>query len=163
MPFLNTIVVAPDSFKGSLTATEACNCIKHAVHECLPNATCFLLPLADGGEGTAQILTKALNGSLVLSECLDPLNRKIKASYGLLPKGIAVIELAEASGLTRLTSDERNPLITTTYGTGLQIADALNHGAKQIVLTIGGSATNDGGMGIMSALGIKFLDEMGSI
>jgi glycerate 2-kinase len=152
------ILVAPDKFKGSLSAAEVCQ----SVVEGLSNDKKYLvtsLPLADGGEGTFEILLSHFKGRTISIDVHDPLMRKIKASYGISNDGTtAFIEMAKASGLQLLKPEERNPLYTTTYGTGELIADALYKGVTKIVLGIGGSATNDGGVGMASALGFTFLN-----
>lgn len=155
------IVIAPDSFKESLTAIEVANGIEQGFREIFPEATYIKIPVADGGEGTLQALIDAKQGRLIACEVQDPLGRIITAHYGLMPEGLAIIEMATASGLALLTTAERDPRITTTYGTGELIKDALNRGAKSIMLAIGGSATNDAGSGMLRALGAKFLDEAG--
>jgi glycerate 2-kinase len=150
------ILVAPDKFKGSLTAREVCA----AVAEALSSRQKFhisLLPLADGGEGTFEILVDHFKGRTITVAVHDPLMRKITASYGMSNDGsTAFIEMAKASGLQLLRAEERNPLNTSTYGTGELIADALLQGATNIILGIGGSATNDAGVGMASALGYTF-------
>lgn len=154
------IVIAPDSFKESLTALEIANIVEQGFQSVFPDATFSKIPVADGGEGTLQAIVDAKNGRLVAVEVNDPLQRKVTAHYGLVDNdSVAIIEMATASGLTLLSVDERNPLITTTYGTGELIRHALDHGAKKIILAIGGSATNDGGTGMLQALGVQFLDQ----
>lgn len=153
------IVIAPDSYKESLSALEVANVIEQGFQQVLPDATYTKIPVADGGEGTLQAIVDAKAGRYITVDVSDPLGRPIQAQYGLVDKdSVAIIEMATASGLTLLHKDERNPLITTTYGTGELIKDALDKGARTIVLAIGGSATNDGGTGMLSALGIQFLD-----
>ncbi|WP_031525679.1 glycerate kinase [Dyadobacter crusticola] len=154
------ILVAPDKFRGSLEADEVCNAICEGILLAYPNASVTALPLADGGEGTAQILTKQAAGTQVEVKVSDPLGREIIASYGLSGDGkVAFIEMAAASGLKLLSEEERNPLLTSTFGTGELIIDALDKGAKKIILGIGGSATTDGGIGLASALGYRFFDK----
>ena len=153
------IVIAPDSFKESLSALEIANIIEQSFQSVFPEATFSKIPVADGGEGTLQAIVDAKNGRLVAIEVNDPLQRKVTAHYGLVDNNsVAIIEMATASGLTLLSQDERDPLITTTYGTGELIRHALDHGAKKIILAIGGSATNDGGAGMLQALGAQFFD-----
>lgn len=152
------ILIAPDSYKGSLTARQAADCIARAAGRIWPASEIDCLPLADGGEGTAAILTQACHGRMVSCPVEDPLGRRISAEYGLLPDQTAVIEMASASGLMLLAEDERQPLAANTRGTGQLIADALRLGCRKIILTLGGSATNDGGMGALHALGVRFLD-----
>jgi glycerate kinase len=153
------ILVAPDKFKGSLSAAEVCQSVSDAL---TPNKkySVTTLPLADGGEGTFEVLLDHFKGHTVSVEVHDPLMRKINASYGISNDGTtAYIEMAKASGLQLLKPKERNPLHTTTYGTGELISDALYKGITKIVLGIGGSATNDGGVGMASALGFTFLKD----
>lgn len=153
------IVIAPDSFKESLSALEIANIIEQGFQSVFPEASFSKIPVADGGEGTLQAIVDAKNGRLVAIEVNDPLQRKVTAHYGLVDNNsVAIIEMATASGLTLLSTDERDPLITTTYGTGELIRHALDHGARKIILAIGGSATNDGGAGMLQALGAQFLD-----
>jgi glycerate kinase len=157
------IVIAPDSFKECLTAAEVSRCIAHGVHNVIPDATIVLCPMADGGEGTADALVEAYSGGWTNTEVSDPLLKSIPAHYGTLPDlGTAVMDMAEASGLARLVKEERNPSVTSTYGTGQLMGHALQSGIKKIVIGLGGSATNDGGMGMAQALGYRFLDSDGN-
>lgn len=157
------IVIAPDSFKESLSAIEVAKTIQKAFEHYYPNAKYTLLPLADGGEGTVDAVLFAKKGEYRTITVQDPLGRSINAYYGLIDDGeTAIIELAQASGLPLLTVDERNPAITSTYGTGELIRDALDKGVKKIVLGLGGSATNDAGTGIIAALGGKLLNSQGA-
>ncbi|KAA0989426.1 glycerate kinase [Dyadobacter aurulentus] len=154
------IFVAPDKFRGSLEAEEVCNAIREGILLAFPEANVTTFPLADGGEGTAQILTRQSGGTQVTARVSDPLGRKIEASYGLSPdKKVAFIEMAAASGLKLLAQSERNPALTTTFGTGELISDALDKGVEKIILGIGGSATTDGGIGLAAALGYRFFDQ----
>lgn len=156
------ILIAPDKFRGSLDADEVCLAAERGVLMAFPSARVHKAPLADGGEGTAHILTKNQNGRFVEIEARDPLGRVIKAAYGLSADGkTAFIEMAAASGLSLLTGEERNPLLTSTYGTGEMIVHALETGAEKIILGIGGSATTDAGTGMAAALGFRFLDDNG--
>lgn len=155
------IVIAANSFKGSLSAREASEVAAEGIRRVFPGADIIVSPIGDGGEGTAAAVTTAGNGVTVSAETVDPLGRPISASYGILPDGTAVIDLAAASGLTLLAPAERNPMLTSTRGTGLLIADAIGRGCRDIVLCIGGSATNDAATGILSALGFRFLDRAG--
>ncbi len=153
-----TILLAPDKFKGSLSASEVCLAIERGLNRISPLILVISMPMADGGEGTYELLTTHSNGSIVTCQVSDPLFRKINASYGISGDGsTAFIEMASASGLQLLTKEEHNPLKTTTFGTGELIADAINRGVKKIVLAIGGSATNDAGIGMAAALGMKFI------
>ena len=154
------ILVAPDSFKDSLSASEASRIISEAISALIPSASIRQIPISDGGEGLLEALLTPLQGTLVSVSVKDPLNRTIEASYGLLDQGkTAIIEMATASGLELLSIEERNPLITSTYGTGELIKDALDKGCTKIIIGLGGSATNDGGLGMIKALGGLFLDQ----
>lgn len=154
------ILVAPDKFRGSLEAIDVCRAIEAGILLAYPDANVTTIPLADGGEGTAQILTRQARGKTIRIEVSDPFGRSITASYGLSGDGqTAYIEMAAASGLALLSQEERNPLLTSTYGTGQLIKDALDRGVQQIILGIGGSATTDGGMGMAEALGYHFYDK----
>ena len=152
------IVVAPDSFKGSLTALQAAEAVEKGLRKVFPDAEVANTPMADGGEGTVQSLVDATNGQLLIERVADPLGNEIEAEYGILGDGTtAVIEMAAASGLTLVPRDQRNPLLTTTYGTGQLIKAALNRECRKLIIGIGGSATNDGGAGMADALGVKLL------
>ena len=153
------IVIAPDSFKGSLTAIEVSDAIEQGVKEIFPEAEIVKIPMADGGDGTVQCLVNATGGKILREKVTGPLGDEVLASYGILgDKKTAVIEMAEASGLTLVPENKRNPLITTTYGTGQLIKAALDQGCRKMIIGIGGSATNDGGAGMLQALGVKLLD-----
>lgn len=154
------IVIAPDSFKGSLSAAEATKAISQGIRRCLPDAAIIRLPIADGGEGTLDSLLAAVGGERVAVNVTGPLGEPVEASYGLLGQ-TAVIEMAEASGLCLLTEEKRNPALATTYGTGELIRHALDRGCRRFLLTVGGSATNDGGTGMLQALGMRLLDRNG--
>jgi len=156
------IAIAPDSFKGTLTALEAADCIERGLMKALDGCEIIKIPMADGGEGTVQALVDATGGEIISSEVVDPLGRKIEAVFGMMGDGeTAVIEMAAASGLPLISIEERDPLKTTTFGTGELILEAVKKGAKKIIVGIGGSATVDGGSGMARALGVKFLDEDG--
>ena len=156
------IVLAPDSFKGSLTSLQVANAFEKGVKRALPKANCIKVPMADGGEGTVQSLVDATGGKFVRKQVVGPVGKKVSARYGLLADGeTAVIEMAEASGLPLATGKDRNPLKTTTYGTGELMLDAVKRGARKIILGIGGSATNDGGVGMAQAIGVRFLNKQG--
>ncbi len=155
------ILIAPDSFKGSATSRRAAEAIGKGVHEVFPDAELIEIPVADGGEGTVEALTESMNGKIIRKKVKGPLGEAVDAEYGLLPGDVAVIEMASASGLPLVPDNKRNPLITSTYGTGQLILDALKKGCKEIILGIGGSATNDGGTGMARALGYKFQDSSG--
>lgn len=153
------ILIAPDSFKGSLTATEAAIAMATGIKEYNSSIVTTLLPVADGGEGTMSSLVKATGGKVITTTVHDPLGKEIEASYGILgDHQTCVIEIAEASGLTLLDEADRNPLKTTTFGTGELIIHALNKGLHNFIIGLGGSATNDAGAGILEALGMKLLD-----
>lgn len=155
-------VLAPDSFKESMTAKEVCKAMEIGIKRAIPDAECIHVPMADGGEGTVQSLIDATGGTLEKKEVTGPLGTKVVAGYGILGDGkTAVIEMAAASGIHFVTKETKNPLITTTYGTGELIKDCIEQGITDIILGIGGSATNDGGTGMAAALGYKFLDEDG--
>lgn len=159
---MRKIVIASDSFKGSISAAEVAACGERAVHRLFPDCEVVQLPVADGGEGTVETLTAALGGQSVATVVHDPLGRLITAQYGLIAKEkTAIIEMATASGLPLLQPEERNPWLTSTYGTGELIRDALERGCRKFLIAIGGSATNDGGMGLLQALGFRFLDAEG--
>ena len=152
------IVIAPDSFKESLTASEVCDAIETGFTTVFKEADIIKIPMADGGEGTAAALKETLSGEWQSIIAHDPLMRPIEASYVLLPNQTAIIEMASCAGLHLLTQSERDPGITTTYGVGEMLVDAIDKGAKHIILGIGGSATNDAGTGMLKALGYRFLD-----
>ncbi len=151
------IVIAPDSFKENLTSLEVASEIETGLKRVWPDAEYVKVPMADGGEGTVQSLVDATGGQIIKCEVTGPLGDKVQASYGLLgDANIAVIEMAEASGLPLVPKDQRDPLRATTFGTGELIADAINRGVKEIIIGIGGSATNDAGAGFAQALGARF-------
>jgi len=157
------VVIAPDSFKGSLTAAEACDAIETGFRKVFPDVQIIKVPMADGGEGTVRSLVDSTGGQMVFCDVTGPLGEKVKAFYGILGDGItAVIEMASASGLPLVPKDRKNPCLTTTYGTGELIKAAIDKGCRRLIIGIGGSATNDGGAGMAEALGIKFLDVNGS-
>lgn len=152
------IVIAPDSFKESMTAKQAANAILSGFQKVYADSAVFdIIPMADGGEGTTQSLADALNGQMYEKVVTGPLGEDVTAAYAISSdQSTAIIEMAEASGLAHVPTDKRNPFITTTYGTGELILAALDAGAAKIILGIGGSATNDGGAGMIEALGGKF-------
>lgn len=153
-------VVAPDSFKESMTAKEVCDAMEKGIKKADSAAEVIKVPMADGGEGTVDSLVDATNGQRVIGEVTGPLGNKISAYYGILGNGTtAVIEMAKASGLEIVEKKKRNPMITTTFGTGELIRDALDHNVKEIIIGLGGSSTNDGGSGMAQALGAKLLDQ----
>ena len=157
------VVVAMDSFKGSLSSMEAGNAVKEGICFAYPSAEVEIVPLADGGEGTAEAILYSMNG--IWETCLvhDPLGRLIEAHYGAVPEEkLAIMEMAQASGLVLLTEEERNPLKTSTFGFGEMIVHAIRKGYRNFLIGIGGSATNDGGTGMLRALGYEFWDENGN-
>ena len=157
------ITLAFDSFKGSLTSQEVAEAFAAGLHACVPDCEIQKVAIADGGEGTTEALVEALNGMYAEVEVHNPIGNIITAQYGIIDNGAtAIIEMAQASGLTLLAPNERNPLVTSTYGTGEMILHALNRGCRNFLIGIGGSATNDGGMGMLSALGYRFLDKQGN-
>lgn len=154
------IVLAPDKFKGSLTGLEFCNAVQKGLLKVIPNAEVVFLPLADGGDGTIEVANYYLHGELIQLQAKNPLFQNRLATYLYASDSkIACIEMAEASGLKLLNSSELDCKNATTFGTGQLILDAINRGAKEIILGIGGSATNDCGIGMAAALGYRFLDK----
>lgn len=151
------IVVASDSFKGSLSSTEVAEAAVRGIRQMMPVCEVVGGNVADGGEGTVDAVVEALGGKIVTATVNDPLGRPILARYGVVGK-MAVIEMAAASGLTLLTDEERNPWLTSTYGTGEMIIDAVKRGCRDFLVGLGGSATNDAGMGMLQALGFRFYD-----
>jgi glycerate 2-kinase len=154
-------VLAPDSFKESMTAKQAALAMERGIKKVFPDAECVIVPMADGGEGTVDSLVSLENGRLLKTEVAGPLGDTVLAEYGMVEK-TAIIEMASASGLQMIKSADRNPLVTTSYGTGQLIKHALDQGAERILIGIGGSATNDGGVGMLQALGVSFKDETGA-
>jgi glycerate kinase len=158
------ILVVPDSFKESLSAKEVADAIARGIHSVDPEISVKQLPFSDGGEGALDLLRKLFEGELVTTSTIDAMGRSIKAPYfRFANRKAAWIELSQASGLAQIEVEQRNPMLASTYGTGLQIKHALDHGAEEIYLGIGGSATNDGGTGILSALGGLFSDAEGEM
>ncbi len=156
------IVIAPDSFKESLSASDVAKNIQKGIVSAIPNASIVMVPMADGGEGTVQSLVHSTDGRIIQTQVHDPLMREITSFFGILGDGqTAVIEMAAASGIELISTSERNPLKTTSYGTGELIKSAMDTGARKLIIGIGGSATNDGGAGMLQALGMKFLDKNG--
>lgn len=156
------ILIAPDSFKDCLPAKAVIDNIRIGIEQVIPEAKIVGIPLSDGGEGLLDSIMAFIDGRLVEVEVKDPLMRNIKARYGIIGDGqTGILEMAQASGLELLSVDERNPLKTTTYGTGQLISHALEAGCKRLIIGIGGSATNDGGAGMLQALGVKLLKANG--
>ena len=160
----NKIVVASDSFKGSLTSLQVADSVQKAVQDVCPSCEVVKVNVADGGEGTMEALRQTLGGTVETIPVSDPLDRRMYAGYVILDdRRTAVIEMSAASGLPLLQPSERNPMKTSTYGTGEMICDALNKGCRKFLVGIGGSATNDAGMGVLAALGFRFKDADGQI
>jgi glycerate 2-kinase len=158
------IVLAPDSFKGNLTSLQVASAFEKGIKRVIPNANCVKVPMADGGEGTVQSLVDATGGKFVRKRVKGPAGKPVSARYGILSDGkTAVIEMAEASGLPDVEgTKDKNPMRTTTYGTGQLMMDAINKGVSHIIIGLGGSATTDGGAGMAQALGVRFLDNKGN-
>ena len=157
------VVVAIDSFKGSLSSAEAGNAVREGVLQAYPNAEIETAALADGGEGTVEAILCSMNGIWETCEVHDPLGRRMWAQYGAIPEeNLAVMEMAQTSGLVLLGENERDPMKTSTFGFGEMIAHAIEKGYRRFLIGIGGSATNDGGVGMLRALGYEFLDENGN-
>lgn len=153
------IVISIDSFKGSLSSMEAGNAVAAGIHRVNPQIEVVIKPLADGGEGTVSALIEGMNGQKVTIPVTGPLEEKVQATYGVIAdQKLAVIEMSEAAGLTLVPPAQRNPLFTTTYGVGELILDAVEKGCRHFIIGIGGSATNDGGAGMLQALGFDLLD-----
>ncbi|MFO8143422.1 MAG: glycerate kinase [Dehalococcoidales bacterium] len=156
------VVIAPQGFKGSLSALQVARAIGRGVEKAIPDAENIIVPMADGGEGTIQAIVNAVGGEIVSVDVTDPTGSRITAGWALLSDGItAVIEMASASGLELVPEGRRDPLITSTYGTGELIIDALDNGCRKFIIGVGGSATNDGGAGMAQALGINLIDKRG--
>ena len=161
---MKKFVLAPDSFKESMTAEQACQAMQRGIHRVFPDALCIHVPMADGGEGTVDALIQVLNGQKIECTVLGPLHhhQQVNTYFGLVDGGrTAVIEMAKANGIHLLEQSQRNPLLTTTFGTGKMIQYALNLGVTKILIGLGGSVTNDAGSGMAQALGVKFLDYYG--
>ena len=157
------VVVAIDSLKGSLNSLEAGNAIKQGIKRVYQDAKIIVKPLADGGEGTVEALVSGMNGKIETVVATGPLGDKIESSYGIIPeKRLAIMEMASIAGITLLSLKQRNPLYTTTYGLGGMIKDAISKGCNNFIIGIGGSATNDGGIGMLQALGFDLLDKDGN-
>ncbi|MDH6197319.1 glycerate kinase [Mycobacterium frederiksbergense] len=158
------IVLAPDSFKESMTAAQAVAAMRAGIRSVLPDAECVGVPMADGGEGTVDAVVDALDGERVTQEVRDPLGRPVRAAYGYVAdRSLAVIEMASASGLELVAPSDRNVLRASTFGVGQLITSALDRGATELLIGLGGSATNDGGTGMLSALGAVFTDIDGTV
>lgn len=160
---MDKVIIAIDSFKGSLNTFQAGNAIKEGILKVYKNAQIIISPIADGGEGTVDAIISATNGKKEETTVHNPLGELIRASYGIISETkTAVIEMSAAAGITLIDENQKNPLNTTTYGVGELILDAISKGCRKFVIGIGGSATNDGGIGMLQALGFEFLDESGN-
>lgn len=163
MAQIKKVVVAIDSFKGSLTSMEAGEAVKVGVMRAIPDADVQVRPLADGGEGTVEALVSGMNGTSQIVTVMGPVGKEVDCEYGMIESTkTAIIEMSGAAGITQVTEEERNPLYTTTYGVGQVIKDAISKGCRRFIVGIGGSATNDGGVGMLQALGYGFLDKDGN-
>ena len=157
------VVVAIDSFKGSMSSLEAGEAISNGIKKAHKDAEVEIRPLADGGEGTVEALSSGMGGRLINVDVTGPVGRKVNAVYGIVDSSkTAIIEMSQAAGITLVSGDEKNPLYTTTFGVGELIKDAINKGCRHFVVGIGGSATNDCGIGMLQALGYEFLDKEGN-
>ena len=154
-------IFAPDSFKGSLSAMESCDILERVTARIFPGTDTVSVPVADGGEGTVDALLRAMGGQRMATRVTGPMFERETAAWGLLSDGAAVMEMAQASGLPYVPADRKDPRLATSLGTGEMIAAAVRAGVRNILIGIGGSATNDGGMGMLAALGAKFLDAEG--
>jgi glycerate kinase len=157
------ILLAPDSFKGTMSSTRVIEILATSAKKVFPSCEIVKVAMADGGEGTVEALVSAANGEYRYSTVKDPLGNEIVAGYGVLDENTAIIEMAAASGLVLVPDEKRNPLHTSSYGTGQLIRHVLEENFKTIIIAIGGSATNDGGIGAMEALGVRFLDKKGDL
>ena len=155
------VLVAPDKFKGSLSAKQVASAIKKGIIRAMPDAIVEICHMADGGEGMVEALLDSLGGERREVLVTGPMGERIKAGYGILPGSVAVIEMSSAAGLWMVPVERRNPMLATTYGVGELIKDALARNINRIIIGIGGSATNDGGTGMAKALGVKFMDDRG--
>ncbi len=161
---MRRVLVAPDSFKGSLTAREVCEITARAIKSISPTCIVDEFPMADGGEGTVEVVVFNEHGDLKSCLVEGPLGTELRVNYGIINGGrTAIMEMAAAAGLTHVSFDDRDPLATSTIGVGQMIIDALDHGCQEILLGVGGSATNDGGLGMLSALGYQFFDINGQL
>ena len=156
------VVIAIDSFKGSLSSIAAGEAAAAGIRDAIPEAETIVRPLADGGEGTVDALIAGMGGERRTVAVTGPMGRPVEAAYGILPGGTAVMEMAAAAGITLVAGEERNPLVATTFGVGEMIADAIRAGCRRFVVGIGGSATNDGGAGMLQAVGFGLLDAEGN-
>lgn len=158
------IVIAIDSLRGSLTSLEAGEAIKEGILKVKKDATVVIKPLADGGEGTTEALTKGLDGEIIKVDVVGPIGKMVTAEYGYIAKTrTSIMEMAAASGIILVSDDEKNPMIATTFGVGQMIKDAISKGVRDFIIGIGGSATNDGGVGMLQSLGYEFYDKDGNL
>lgn len=161
--FIMKVVIAIDSLKGSLTSIQAGESIKKGIQRVDKEANIVIKPLADGGEGTVDALVNGMGGTMEFIKVSGPAGKKVLAKYGIIKETkTAIMEMSQAAGITQVTEEERNPLYTTTYGVGEMIHDAIGKGCRRFIMGIGGSATNDGGVGMLQALGFDFLDKDGN-
>ncbi|RPH37198.1 glycerate kinase, partial [bacterium] len=162
---IRTLLIAPNSFKGSLRASECARAMAAGARDAVPDVRTILHPLSDGGEGLVEVLADALGADLVRTGVSGPLpDQRVQAVWAMsADRDLAIIEMASAAGLMLVPEDRRDPKTTTTYGVGELIREALNRGASSIIIGIGGSATNDGGAGMAEALGVRFLDKQGTL
>ncbi len=158
------VVVAIDSFKGSMSSIEAGEAIKKGIQTVFPEADVLVMPVADGGEGTTEALVQGLGGEMIPLRVCGPMGEQVEASYGYIKeKNLAIVEMAKAAGLTLVNEEQRDPSNATTFGVGELIAHAVNQGCRDFIVGIGGSATNDAGLGMLSALGFRFKDQHGKL
>lgn len=155
------VVLAIDSFKGSLSCVEAAEAAALGIKDVYPDAVAVICPVADGGEGTVEAMVRATGGEYRTATVSDPLGREVEAVYGVIPSGEAVIEMSAAAGITLVSDEEKDPLASDTYGVGEMILGAMRDGVRSFIIGIGGSATNDGGVGMLRALGYRFLNSSG--
>ncbi|MFV5490878.1 glycerate kinase [Acinetobacter sp. ASP199] len=162
---MHTFVLAPDSFKESMSAEQACQAMQRGILHVFPDARCIAVPMADGGEGTVDALLRSLNGLRITCKVTGPLmTQQVSTYFALVDQGAtAVIEMAKANGIHLLENSQRNPMLTSTYGTGEMIKQALDLGVEKIIIGLGGSVTNDGGAGMAQALGVQFINASGEL
>jgi len=156
------VVIAIDSFKGSVNSMKLARAVEEGVLEVYKDCKIVICPIADGGEGTVEALSHSVNAKLISVTCKDPLGYDVEAQYAILDNSVAIIEMASASGLPLVPLEKRNPSVTNSYGTGDLIKDAMKKGIREFIVGIGGSATNDGGLGMLRSLGFSFLDKAGN-
>ena len=159
---LMKIVIAPDKYKESLSASEVASSIEKGIRQSMPDSEIVAIPLADGGDGTAEAIICATHGKWKYVKTVDPLHREIRAKYGIINNDTVVFDIATASGLALLKTEDRNPMTTDSFGSGLIIKNAIQHGYRKFIIGVGGSATNDAATGLLTALGFRFLDRQGN-